>query len=662
MQIICLDIEATGLNNETEDIIEIAAVKFSLLNDETETFHHLIHTDIEIPNLIQNLTGINNDMLKDAPKLETIQDELIKFCGDLPILGHNIQFDTGFLRQKGVEIPGTEIDTLPLSQAILKHEPSFSLEILCSKYNKSTQPSHRALDDVLANIELLKILIQKLNQAPEANKLLLKQILQKSTNSLSPILLEILNTLPEKEPNFAFKTSAQQETYQVLHVTNTDLLDPSAHPNILPKPNTLIDQNQLLTALLKLTPDEVDADFEAILKIALKINPNHLTYTQLNHRGTFPLFLKQAIQPGTPIPFSADKYICDYHTFFELYKTQTTDKFQEIIIDPDPYLVEGYLHTKEVKINIDKIEANPEDEINLLKTFNQIEEFLHSKITDQNSTYKYHVLDMFDKSSPEFQAIIKELSNLTQNTQTKSELQVFNKLQSSYYIWMEQFKEYPVQIKAIPKTTLINQKEILSNIKHPNIQLPTHTKSDQAQLNTISHQADTRTQEYTNFIIHYLKQNFMDITHTGLVISPTKQLIKQIHENLSLEFKDKGITILSQDLTGSKGKIIQLLESNESPTLLVCTHHFLLKFQPELAKLEKALLAKLPIGLPAHKIYRILEKEDDNSFGNLVIPQTAATIGHILSLLHSKYKLNQLDNLDYRIQSTGWGRKIGDNI
>lgn len=662
MQIICLDIEATGLNNETEDIIEVAAVKFNLLNDETETFHHLIHTDIEIPNLIQNLTGINNEMLKDAPKLESIKDDLIKFCGDLPILGHNIQFDTGFLRQKGVEIPGTEIDTLPLSQAILKYEPSFSLEILCQKYNKTTQPSHRALDDVLANIELLKILIQKLNKSPEANKLLLKQILKKSTNSLSPILLEILDSIPDQTPEFNFQKTELQENYPTLHVTNTDLLNPSENPSILPKPSTLIDQEFALKSILNLTPDEVDQSFEAILKIALKLNPSHLTTTDLNHRGDYPLFLKQSIQPGSQVPFQAEKYICDYHTFFELYKSQTTDKFQEIIINPDPYLVEGYLHTKEVKINIDKIQANPEDEINLLKTFNQIEELLHSKITDPNSIYKYHVLDMFEKSSPEFQTIIKQLSELTQNKQTKSELQVFNKLQSSYYIWMEQFKEYPVQIKAIPKTTLINQKEILSNIQHPNIHLPSTANSERAKLNTISHQADTRTQEYTNFVIHYLKQNFMDISHTGLVISPTKQLIKQIHENLSLEFKDKGITILSQDLTGSKGKIVQLLESNESPTILVCTHHFLLKFQPELAKLEKALLAKLPIGMPAHKIYRILEKEDDNSFGNLVIPQTAATIGHILSLLQSKYNLHQLDNLDYRIQSTGWGRKIGDNI
>ena len=180
-------------------------------------------------------------------------------------------------------------------------------------------------------------------------------------------------------------------------------------------------------------------------------------------------------------------------------------------------------------------------------------------------------------------------------------------------------------------------REILSTIQHSNLQIPTASLKSSTQIIHDSHDVDTRSQQFTDYIIHYLKNNLSDISHTALVISPTKHIIKQIHEHLSLHFKEQGITLLSQDISGSKGKIVQLLETNESPTILVCTNHFLLKFQPELANLEKAILTKLPIGLPAHKIYRILEKEDDNSFGNLVIPQTAATIRHILDLLQNKY-------------------------
>lgn len=662
MELICLDIEATGLNKDTEDIIEVAAVKFNLTNDTTETFHSLIHTDIEIPNLIENLTGINNKMLEGAPELEDIQQELIDFCGDLPIVGHNIQFDTNFLRSKGVNIPGVEIDTLPLSQAVLEYEPSFSLEILCTKYNKNTQPSHRALDDVLANIELLKILIEKLNKFPAQNKNILQSILQKSSHPLSPILLEVLQT-DNSEAKIEFnKQSSINLEQSALIVKNTDLLNPSQHNNIIPKPNTLIDQSALLAEIKNLDEETINKTLDLLIKIALKANPNYLSSHSLNHRNTIPAFLKRNISTGITIPFSSSEYICDYHTFFEIYKAGLTNQIKQITIEPDPYLVEGYLHTKEVKINFESIQNKPEDEINLLKTYNELQEYLASKSQDPNSNYKYVVLDMFDKSSPEFQSIIKQLTELTTSTDTKVKLQVFSKLQSSYYMWLEQYMDYPVQIKAIPKTTLIDQKEILSKLDHPNIKLPDKSSSPLTKLNTINHKADTRTQEYTNFVIHYIRQNFSETQHSSLIICPTKHLIKQIHEELSLELKDKGITLLSQDVSGSKGKILQLLESNESPNILVCTHHFLLKFQPELAKLEQAMLVKLPIGLPAHKIYRILEKEDDNSFGNLVIPQTASTIRHILSLLSRKYQVAKLDNLDYRIDSTGWARKIRDQI
>lgn len=662
MQLICLDIEATGLNNETEDIIEIAAVKFDLTNDKTETFKTFIHTDIEIPNLIENLTGINNSMLEGAPKIEDIKAELLNFCDNLPIVGHNIQFDTNFLKAKGVELPGTEIDTLPLSQAILQYEPSFSLEILCNKYNKDTQPSHRALDDVIANIELLKILIEKLNQFPTENKSFLKTILEKSSHPLSPILLEVLQT-NENNPKITLpKTVDPNLTKSTLLVKNTDLLDPSLHSNIIPQPNTLIEQESLIQEINNLPIEDTNLHLELLIKICLKANPNYLTLKQLNHRNTIPVFLKKHIQTGVSIPFQENEYICDYRTFFELYKEQKVQSFKEIIIEPDPYLVEGYLQTKEVRINFESIQNTPENEIQILKTYNQLQEYLNQKSQDPNSNYKYFVLDMFEKSSPEFQTIIKDLSSLTTNTDTKVKLQVFSKLQSSYYIWLEQYLDYPVQIKAIPKNTLINQNEILANLDHPNITLPDKLTHALTQLNTINHQADTRTQEYTNFVIHHIRQNFSNTTHTSLIICPTKHLIKQIHEELSLELKDKGITLLSQDITGSKGKILQLLESNESPTVLICTHHFLLKFQPELANLEQAMLVKLPIGLPAHKIYRILEKEDENSFNNLVIPQTASTIRHILNLLNRKYQIQTLDNLDYRIDSTGWGRKIRDLI
>lgn len=656
---ICLDIEATGLNPEKEEIIEIAAVKFNLTNNKTETFHTLIHTDIEISSTIENLTGINNQMLHGAPNLEDKKQELLDFCESYPILGHNIQFDTGFLKEKGVHLPGQEIDTLPLSQAILGKEKSFSLEVLCQKYNKNNLPSHRALDDVLANIELFQFLIQRLNQLPQSNLNLLKQTISKSNTKQANLYLSFISENQEKS-EFKIKNLHSKPSKQNLVVTNTDLLKPSDSYNhtVLPRPFTIFNQEQLLLTIQNSTQEEIEYNLDLYLKLITKLNENSLHINQINHRQSLPLNIKKTLHQNYHFPSSDKPYLCDYNTLFYLQNHSLLSEFTEIEIKPDPYLVEGYLQNQELKLNIDYLDHTPDQEINLYRIFDNLQSLLHEHTNDPNSTYKFLVLDMFQKASPEFQDSLKQLTEISQNHRAIETLNQLTSNHTNLYIWLEQYQDYPVQIKAISKDTTINEQEILSTINHPNIQTPNSSSKSSTQITHDSHDVDTRSQQFTDYIIHYLKNNLSNTSHTALVISPTKHIIKQIHEHLSLHFKEQGITLLSQDISGSKGKIVQLLETNESPSILVCTNHFLLKFQPELANLEKAILTKLPIGLPAHKIYRILEKEDDNSFGNLVIPQTAATMRHILNLLQNKYDQNELINLDNRTVNTGWGKQI----
>lgn len=661
--IICLDIEATGLNPEKEEIIEIAAVKFNLSENTTETFHTLIHTDLEISTTIQNLTGISNKMLEGAPRLEDKKQELIDFCQDYPILGHNIQFDTGFLKEKGIDLPGQEIDTLPLSQAILSKEKSFSLEVLCQKYNTQNLPSHRALDDVLANIELFQFLIQRLNKLPEENLNLLHKTLSKANSSKAKLYLSFIQQNPENK-ELSIINLETKPSIQKLVVTNTDLLKPSDSYNhtILPRPFSIFNQSELLQAIQKSSPEEIEVNLDLYLKIITKINQNFLSIGNLNHRQNLPLNIKQTLHQSYHFPASEKPYLCDYNTLFYLQNHDQLSQFNEIEVQPDPYLVEGYLQNQELRLNIDYLDHDTNQEINLYRIFDGLQSLLHEHTNDPNSTYKFLVLDMFQKSSPDFQSNLKQLSEISRNQRALETLQQLISNHTNLYIWLEQYQDYPVQIKAIPKITSIDEQEILSTIQHPNISLPEKAISSSTKIVHDSHDVDTRSQQFTDYIIHYLKSNLSNTTHTALVISPTKHIIKQIHEHLSLHFKEQGITLLSQDISGSKGKIIQLLETNESPTILVCTNHFLLKFQPELANLEKAILTKLPIGLPAHKIYRILEKEDDNSFGNLVIPQTAATIRHILNLLQTKYDQKELINLDNRTVNTGWGKQIYSKI
>jgi len=94
--LVALDIETTGLDSRKDAIIEIGAVRFSASRIEAE-FSTLINPNRIIPPEITQLTGINNQMVQKAPPLTAVLQELVDFVGDCPVVGHNVQFDLGFL-------------------------------------------------------------------------------------------------------------------------------------------------------------------------------------------------------------------------------------------------------------------------------------------------------------------------------------------------------------------------------------------------------------------------------------------------------------------------------------------------------------------------------------------------------------------------------------
>jgi len=155
-----LDIETTGFEKEKDSILEVSAVRFDG-QKEVARFDRLVLVDHEIPENIVSLTGITNDLCEsEGIELSQLQQELEDFLKpDDIIIGHNISFDTGFLKAKGVDISQDEIDTFFLSLLVLgRKEESHSLEVLSTKYGLMHESAHRALSDVLANAELYWLL------------------------------------------------------------------------------------------------------------------------------------------------------------------------------------------------------------------------------------------------------------------------------------------------------------------------------------------------------------------------------------------------------------------------------------------------------------------------------------------------------------------------
>lgn len=144
--LVAVDIETTGLDPQNDAIIEIGAVRFNghRVEDEWST---LINPGRHIPDGITQLTGIDDAMLRQAPGLRDVLPELQDFTADLPVVGHSVRFDLGFLQRAGVLARNPVVDTFELASVLLPSASRYSLGALGQELGILLPATHRALDD-----------------------------------------------------------------------------------------------------------------------------------------------------------------------------------------------------------------------------------------------------------------------------------------------------------------------------------------------------------------------------------------------------------------------------------------------------------------------------------------------------------------------------------
>jgi ATP-dependent DNA helicase DinG len=116
--IIAFDLETTGLDPQTDTIIEIGAVRFNGRRVEGE-FNTLINPGRPIPPFITQLTGITDQMVREAPPIRAVLGELKEFLGDSPILGHNVRFDLSFIKKYNIAGLNDYVDTYEMAAILL---------------------------------------------------------------------------------------------------------------------------------------------------------------------------------------------------------------------------------------------------------------------------------------------------------------------------------------------------------------------------------------------------------------------------------------------------------------------------------------------------------------------------------------------------------------
>ncbi len=153
-RIVFLDIETTGLNSETEKIIEIGAI--AVENDIVkERFSTLINPGKPLPLIIQRLCGLTDADLIDAPILSDITDALKQFMADSPVVAHNSNFEASFFKSNGLPEPLLWLDSLVPATLLRPDLDEHNLERLIYETDIRDREIHRGLQDAEDTFEVL---------------------------------------------------------------------------------------------------------------------------------------------------------------------------------------------------------------------------------------------------------------------------------------------------------------------------------------------------------------------------------------------------------------------------------------------------------------------------------------------------------------------------
>ncbi len=159
-----LDIETTGGKYNEEGITEIAIYRFDG-HEVVDQFISLVNPERPIQPFVANLTGINNEMLRNAPKFYEVAKRIVEITADCVVVAHNANFDYRILQTEfsrlGFDYERQSLCTVELSKQLIPDQQSYSLGKLVRGLGIPLSDRHRANGDAMATVKLFKLLLTK---------------------------------------------------------------------------------------------------------------------------------------------------------------------------------------------------------------------------------------------------------------------------------------------------------------------------------------------------------------------------------------------------------------------------------------------------------------------------------------------------------------------
>ena len=261
-----LDIETTGGQFNEEGITEIAIYKFDG-HEVVDQFISLVNPEIPIQPFVIKLTGINNAMLRTAPKFFEVAKRIIEITNDCIVVAHNASFDSRILRTEfrrlGYDFQVPTICTVELAQRLIPEQPSYSLGKLVRALGIPMADRHRASGDALATVKLFKMLLDK-----DIEKTIVTQFVKTEVEKgLAPRLLDIVEQLPSRTGIYYI----HNESGQIIFIGRSKNIKKTVNQHFT---GTSTKAKKIQTLVYTVTYEETGTELIAQLKEIEEINFN----------------------------------------------------------------------------------------------------------------------------------------------------------------------------------------------------------------------------------------------------------------------------------------------------------------------------------------------------------------------------------------------------
>jgi len=167
-----IDIETTGNSCKYGFITEIAIYQHNGA-EITGSFSTLVNPEVDIPFYITKLTGIDNQMIKNAPRFFEIAKQIVELTAGRTFVAHNVHFDYSFIKEEfnrlGYSYNRKTLCTVQLARKFLPGFPSYSLGNLCKNLKIEINGRHRAAGDALATVKLFELILQQNEKKEKQN-------------------------------------------------------------------------------------------------------------------------------------------------------------------------------------------------------------------------------------------------------------------------------------------------------------------------------------------------------------------------------------------------------------------------------------------------------------------------------------------------------------